>query len=215
MKQNQKNMKFIIGLVAALMITGSAFAQHGNSSEGHVNFGIKGGLNVYNVHNDNGVNYDAKLGFNIGLLGHIHIARQFAIQPEVLFSSQGAKYTNVNGSISRYNLNYINVPVMVQYMWDNGFRIEAGPQAGFMVSAKTETNDVTVNNSDNVKHIDLGVGVGLGYVHPATGLGIDARYNLGLSNINENSDVKSTNRGFQVGLFYIFGHDAKKAMEGK
>jgi hypothetical protein len=46
----------------------------------------------------------------------------------------------------------------------------------------------------------------VGYVHTASGFGVDARYNLGLSNINESDAVKSTNRGVQVGVFYLFKH---------
>jgi hypothetical protein len=54
--------------------------------------------------------------------------------------------------------------------------------------------------------IDLALSFGASYVFPATGWGIDARYNLGLSNINKNGTVNSTNRGFQLGIFYILGH---------
>jgi len=204
-------MKFLFVLLTAIMITGAASAQHGNAPEGHVSLGIKGGVNLYNIHNDNSATYDSKLGFNVGLLGHIHVASHFAIQPEINFSTQGAKY-DINNSIAKLNLNYINVPVLFQYMWDNGFRLQAGPQAGLLISAKSEINDNTVDIKNNFKSLDLGVSFGAGYIHPSTGIGIDARYNLGLSNINKNSDVKSTNRGFQLSLFYIFGHNSKKIL---
>ncbi len=181
-------MKFLIGLVTAILITGVASAQHGNTPAGHVNIGIKGGLNVYNIHNDNNTEYDSKTGFHFGLLGHIHGDRHLAIQPEIVYSTQGTK---------NYSLDYINVPVLFQYMFDNGFRLQAGPQVGFLISA---------DNKDNLNPIDIGISIGASYVHPPTGFGIDARYNLGLSNINKNSDVNSTNRGFQLGLFYIFSY---------
>ena len=54
--------------------------------------------------------------------------------------------------------------------------------------------------------VDFALGGGIGYVNPPTGFGVDARYNLGLSNINKNGSVKSTNRGFQLGVFYLFNH---------
>jgi len=114
----KKTMKFLIGLIAAIMITGVVSAQHGNVPAGHVTLGVKGGLNFYNIHNDNNTSYDQRIGFNIGLLGHIHRDSQWAIQPELLYSAQGAK---------NHNLDYINIPVLLQYMFDNGFRIQAGP----------------------------------------------------------------------------------------
>ncbi len=188
--------------LAAILIAGTVSAQS-------VNVGIKGGLNVYNINNDNGVsNYDTKPGFNLGVLGHIHLARQIALQPEVVFSTQGAKFKNQQGVDTKINLNYVNVPVLVQYMFDNGFRLQAGPQVGFLASAKRKTGSVEVNTKDNYKSIDFGLSAGVGYVHPPTGFGVDARYNLGLSDINDNNptNITSTNRGVQLGVFYLFNH---------
>lgn len=201
-------MKFLFLLLTAILITGAASAQNINSPKGHLNFGIKGGANFYNINNENNVTYDSKIGFNIGMLGHIHVAKHFALQPEIQYSTQGAKYTDDNGN-NTYKLNYVNVPVLLQYMWDNGFRLQAGPQVGILVSAKAENNGITGDIKNSFKPLDLAVSFGASYIHPSTGVGIDARYNLGLSNINEDSDLKSTNRGFQLSLFYIFGHRSK------
>jgi len=201
-------MKFLFLLMTAFLIASAVSAQNINSPKGHINFGVKGGMNLYNIHNDNAATYDPKIGLNLGVLGHIHVAKHFALQPEIQYSTQGAKYTNDFGD-NKINLNYINVAVLLQYMWDNGFRLQAGPQAGILVSAKSNNNDNKVDIKNNYKPLDLGASFGASYIHPSTGVGIDARYNLGLSNINENSDLKSTNRGFQLSLFYIFGHRSK------
>ena len=184
--------------LAAILIAGSASAQK-------VNIGIKGGLNVYNIKNESNGYYDPKTGFNLGLLGHIHLAKQWAFQPELVYSGQGAKYTN-NGVETKINLDYINIPLLVQYMFDNGFRLQAGPQVGILAGARSTTGNESVKIKDNLQSGDFAFSLGGGYVNPATGFGIDARYNIGLSNINENSATKSTNRGFQVGLFYLFNH---------
>lgn len=193
-------MKIHLILVTyALLIAGSVTAQH-------VNIGIKGGLNVYNVRESNNTDISSRAGYHLGLMGHLHLTDQFGMQPEVVFSTQGAKY-NMSGANSTLKLNYVNVPVMFQYMFNNGFRLQAGPQLGFLLNANSVANN---NNSTdfktNYKTIDFGVGLGVGYVNPATGFGVDARYNHGLSDISENSAVKATNRGFQFGIFYLFGH---------
>lgn len=187
----KKAMKFLIGLIAAIMITGGVSAQHANAPAGHITLGVKGGLNLYNIHNDNNTSFDQRTGFNFGLLGHIHHDSQWAIQPELLYSAQGAKNDN---------LDYLNIPVLIQYMFDNGFRIQAGPQVGFMVSS---------DNNNTYKPIDLALSAGVSYVVPSTGFGLDLRYNHGLTDISESSDVKSTNRGIQFGLFYLFGHNTR------
>jgi hypothetical protein len=188
----------LIAVMAAILITGTATAQH-------VNFGIKGGLNLYNIHNDNNVGLDNSAGLHLGLLAHIHMARQFALQPELVFSMQGANNNNGN-SDTEINLNYVNAPLLFQYMFDNGFRLQAGPQLGFLVNAKSKIGNTSIDTKDNFEGIDIGASVGMSYVSPPSGFGFDARYNIGLSNINENSSVNSNNRGLQLGVFYLFKH---------
>lgn len=193
-------MKSILSVAIATFLT------IGIISAQHVNIGIKGGLNIYNIYNDNGTTNDVKPGFNVGLLGHIHIARQWALQPEVVFSAQGAKYS-VGELDAKLNLNYINIPLLLQYMFDNGFRLEIGPQLGVLASATSiveNGDDTDIKSSFNT--LEYGVGFGMSYVKPSTGFGVDLRYNLGLSNINENDAIVSTNRGIQIGLFYLFDH---------
>jgi len=166
-------------------------------------FGVKAGLNVSDL-KVQGVNnaYDTKLGLHFGGLAHLHLSRQIAFQPEIQFSAQGGEINNTNNDLK---LNYINVPLMVQYMFDNGFRLEAGPQLGFMVNAEQE--GVAGDIGDRFKKVDLGLGIGLNYLS-YSGLGVGGRYNLGLSNINETTpDVM--NRVFQASVFYMFDHDHK------
>ncbi len=191
-------MKFYLSVAtAAILITGTANAQHAN-------IGIKAGLNLYTIKSDN-TDFSTKAGFHAGLIGHIHMTKQFALQPEIVYSAEGGKYKNA-GVETSIKLDYINVPVIFQYMFDNGFRLQAGPQVGFLINAKSEANKITTDIKDNLKSIDFALGAGVGYVDPSSGFGIDARYNVGLSNINDNSSVKSTNNGFQAGVFYLFKH---------
>jgi hypothetical protein len=171
----------------------------------HANIGIKGGLNVFTIHSNDNSSYDTRKGLNLGLLAHIHLTRQMAFQPELVYSGQGAKYT-IDNITTTLKLDYINVPLLLQYMFDNGFRIQAGPQIGFLASAKSESGNIKTDVKNSFKSVDFGFGFGIGYVHPPSGFGVDARYNLGLSNINENTNVKTTNNGFQLGVFYLFNH---------
>ncbi len=173
----------------------------GTLSAQHTNIGVKGGLNSYNIETDGNSDSDSKIGLNIGLLGHIHLNETYAFQPEIVYSMQGAKSGNTD-----IDLDYINVPLLGQYMFDNGFRIQAGPQIGFLLSADAENNNSSTDIKDDFNSVDLGLSFGASYVHPPTGFGVDARYNLGISDISDNSNVESTNRGIQVGVFYLFGH---------
>lgn len=168
--------------------------------------GLKAGLNVANFNLEEDEANDARLGLHAGLLAHIHLAPQWALQPEVVYSGQGTELGD-----NKFKLDYINVPLMIQYMFDNGFRLQAGPQLGFLLNAKIENNGSDFENTEDYKKTDVGIGAGVGYLS-YSGFGIDARYNFGLSNINDfDPSNKITNRVFQIGVFYMFDsqHKAK------
>jgi hypothetical protein len=174
-------------------------------SSQHINIGIKGGLHLYNVVNENNSGGDRLPGFHLGLIGHYHLNEQFALQPEVVFSAQGAKLSS-NGIESQLNLNYVNIPISLQYMFDNGFRFFAGPQLGILVGAKSFTNNTELDRSGDFSSTELGAVFGLSYINPNSNFGIDARYNYGLTDIKEDNTGPSYNRGLQLGLFYLFNH---------
>lgn len=161
-------------------------------------FGLKAGLNVSSVNRSPGTDYESRAGFHAGGLAHIHISQHFALQPEVVYSMQGGKFEDV-----KLKLNYINIPLLAQYMVDNGFRLQTGPQLGLLVSSKREEGNVEVNLKDNFSTVDFSWAFGMGYLFPS-GFGIDARYNLGINDIWEPDAAKLKNSVFQVGFFYQF-----------
>jgi len=188
-------MKKLFCLVTAtivLLLVGTAQETH---------FGIKAGVNVASVEVSNGADYDGKAGLHAGGLAHIHITRHFALQPEIVYSMQGGKVNDF-----KLKLNYINIPLLAQYMTLDGFRLQTGPQLGLLVSAKTETGNVEINRKDVYSSTDFSWVFGAGYLFPQ-GIGIDARYNLGISNIIDDNGAEAHNRVFQVGLFYQFMHN--------
>ncbi len=202
-------MKKIIVILTAFFLSSAVIAQTGAV------FGLKGGLNLANFNSDADEEAtDMKTGFHVGGLAHIHLNPQWAIQPELQFSTQGAETEiNIFGQNREFtfNLNYLNVPVMVQYMFNNGFRLEAGPYVGFLIGANLEDDEGNEDDTDDeYKKIDAGLGFGINYL-TTSGFGFGGRYNLGLSNINEERANKIQNRVFQISLFYMFdqAHKAK------
>ena len=172
-------------------------------------FGLKGGLNVSTLTDVPGLNWSNRIGLHAGALAHIHITPQIGIQPEVVYSGQGAKYT-INGEEHTLGLDYINIPVQLQYMFDNGFRIQTGPQLGLLINTKDKVNGQNSQffSSEDFKSTDVSWTFGLGYL-TYSGLGIDGRYNLGLTNINDAGTNSLKNNVFQVGLFYMLDNSHK------
>lgn len=167
-----------------------------------LSFGVKGGLTLSKLTNFD----DSKVRPSIFAGGFANIAfnESMSVQPELLYSGQGTKYELLTQTIT-YRFNYINVPVMFQYRIVPEFYLEAGPQAGFLVSAKTHAGKVTIDVGDATKGVDFGLGFGLGYQFPV-GVGVAARYMFGLTNTAENSNESYKNSVAQIGMFYTFKH---------
>ena len=187
----------------ALCVAGLAILFTGFAVKGQTNFGLKAGYNSSSVQISNSEDWESKSGFHAGGLAHIHVSEHFAVQPELVFSTQGGKIADGNS----LNLNYLNVPVLLQYMVNDGFRLQSGPQIGFLISAECEIGDVEINVDDVYDAVDFSWSFGAGYLF-SNGLGIDARYNLGLNNISDDDDFEAKNRVFQIGLFYQFRNNA-------
>jgi len=161
-------MKKIILAAIAVMAFGLTNAQQ-------TRFGIKGGLNLTTF--AGGDYWDAKslVGFQVGGFAEIKIIERLSIQPEVLFSTQGAKLDNFDIDSK---LNYINIPVLAKFYITKQFTVEAGPQLGFLVSAKNDGRDA----KDNFKSVDTGFNFGAGY-NFTDNVSVNLRYTVGLSNI--------------------------------
>jgi len=172
-----------------------------------VQLGLKGGVNIASLNVENGVDFNSRASFYAGGLAHIHISPHFAVQPEIYYSGQGGK----DGS-EKVKLGYLNIPVLAQYMAGNGFRLQTGPQLGILLSAedKDDADGITVDIKDNLKAVDFSWAFGASYKFPDCGLGIDARYNLGVSNISDGGPNAIQNRVLALGLFYQFMNNGRK-----
>ena len=190
-------MKKLIFTFFTLALTLTTFAQD-------IKFGIKGGASFTNQNgqiNLGIVNLDIDGDFvpnyHAGAMLHIGISDKFAIQPELLLSSQGTELKNnvvlstigdiANTNISDVQLNvqYLSVPVWLKVYPVEGFSLMAGPQLNFRLNSEEKlgaaglsTSIDALNNTYN--DVDFGLGFGAQYEFDF-GLTLGASYNLGLT----------------------------------
>lgn len=173
-----------------------------------------------------------KLGANVGIWAEHKLMPLLGVQMEVNFSMQGvnansAWSTNtLLGSASAntdytWSTNYITMPILAKAHFAN-LAAYVGPQIGFalgMTQKESSTNSLTpdkveVSESalENYNSVDFSLVMGAQY-KLTPNVGIDARYNLGLSNLfpavtSEDGEVLSEAWGkqsvIQVGVFYEF-----------
>ena len=196
-----------------------------SQAQKHASFGIKAGFNSSNFR---ATGLEAAVfktinSFHLGGLVQIPLTQQFYIQPELLYSEQGTQYQttydadDVGGIKDKWYLNYMNVPLLLQYRLKHGFGLETGPQVGFLLNAKRKDvyNDYSNYEQEITEQLN---DIDFSWVFNSTyqtkfGFGIYVRYNLGLSEINDGIFISSTslkNKVFQLGLFYVFNTGAIK-----
>lgn len=186
--------------LAFLALFGGMFI---NASAQEISYGAKGGLNIAKVNNTIFGDENTRASVYLGGFARIAVNENWSLQPELLYSGQGFKYDVPILGEYTVRLNYINIPVMVQYYFIPEFHLEAGPQLGFLVAAKNIHDKVTVDVKDQTKGVDFGLGFGFGYDFDF-GLGIGGRYNFGLTDVFE-QDESQKNSVAQIGVYYTFG----------
>ncbi len=170
-----------------------------------VKFGLKGGVNFASFSGKDVENVDSKTAFHVGVLAEIPLLDKFSLQPELLYSVQGIKENDDN---AEFKLNYLQLPLMGKYYVTDEFSLEAGPQVGFLLSAKAKVEGEGEGDiKDDMNKTDFGLNFGLGYTL-GNRLNVNARYNFGLSKIYNKdtflSDIKAYNSVIQVSVGYIF-----------
>jgi len=185
-------LKFVIAALFVVMGVQSSFAQ------AQVGLGIKAGLNFANVNATSpSATFGSRTGYHAGAFLKIKLTK-LAIQPEVLFSQQGTTVKTSAASVEQ-TLSYVNIPVMVKFYLVSGLYLEAGPQFGFLTSAIA----AGIDTKSFYNSADTSIGLGAGF--DIKKLNINARYNIGLSEINKTvsaSSPSAKNQVFQLSLGY-------------
>ena len=170
--------------------------------------GAKAGLNVASLGGDSyGLgSLGARTSFHLGALVEIPLSEKFAVQPEILYSSEGSDWSfgNVDSDIK---LDYIRVPVLAKYYIIEGLSAELGPSFGVLVSADDSGPG---DAKDRYKSFDAAIAVGASY-RLDMGVFFSLRYNKGLLNVREDYvddgyryTYKNQSNVFQVSAGYSF-----------
>jgi hypothetical protein len=149
-----------------------------------------------------GGNADSKIGLAAGAEAEYVLAKQFSLTGGLIYSMQGCKGSS-SGISSTTSLDYLNIPILANYYIIPGLAAKVGLQPAFNLRAKgkleyqgkTEESDI-----NGVKSLDFSIPFGLSY--EISDFVIDARYQLGLTDIMSGSSSK--NSVFMISVGYKF-----------
>jgi len=179
----------------------------------NVQFGAKAGVNFASINGDDTEEFDMRTSFHVGAVAEFLFSERFSLQPELIYSSQGAKMSD-EGFDFTIKLNYINLPIMAKYYVTEGLSLEVGPQFGLLLSAKAKSEFDGESEEEDIKDdlndFDFGINFGAGY-KLENGLSFTARYNYGFSNLADSGSEDIGDTNFNNGVIQLsVGFNFKK-----
>lgn len=185
--------------------------------EGKPSFGVKAGVNFSNLYVKEVSDEKVRIGFNVGVYANLPVgSKVFSIQPELAYTTRGSRTTYNNAIMGRgevkYNLNYLELPVMAVFTLGDYFNIHAGAYAAYLINSNISSDGDLGNYTHDLdesqfNRFDYGPVVGIGFKTGlwGGGLGGGVRYNYGLQRIADTQAAKlllgnSKNSALQIYL---------------
>lgn len=173
-----------------------------------VAFGLKAGVNLTTLDvEDPELTYNSRNGYHAGIFLRSRFDK-IAIQPELLLFTQRGEMESSGLGTAQESFTYLSVPLMLKFYPVAGFNIQVGPQFGFLLDGERRYDTVLGSGSQDItehyKNSDVSISVGGGYDFDF-GLSLDARYNLGVKDINDAADSEPVrSRIFLISMGWNF-----------
>ena len=214
----------LLAVVAVCSMTANAQIASGRStsffstekSENPISFGVRAGININHFGGD--IDFDAQVGFRVGVVADIPIFESLHFEPGLYFSTRPCERSEayLNGLNSyawtvKYSPSYLELPLLLSYRYNFnenwGIRVNFGPYVAYALGGKAkysntkgdfESGKLFSKYKDEygderegpLKRFDCGLVIGTGVTFK--NFLLEAGYQIGLTNFN-NED------GFYVG----------------
>ena len=173
-------IRSLVLALAVAVLAGSASAQN-------FNLGLEAGANFSNfVGSDpslSGAN-DSKLGFVGGGFLCLNFGTSFGIRPEILYEQKG---NAISGTTTTTEMDYVEIPILMKFSLGTPAinpAILVGPSFNWNTVATASGGSIS-----NVNSSDIGLVGGLELDFDK--FLISGRYELGLQNVTQNSNVQN------------------------
>lgn len=184
-------------LLAAILFVQAASAQF--------SFGVKGGANITKI-DGRSFKDEFRYGYHLGGFAEIGLGGKLSLQPEVLWnqiqSRVDSNFSNVYRNAINFSdnrsvrLNYLSIPLMLDYKLGDALSLQAGPQFGILLD---QNKNLLENGQEAFRTGDFSM---LGGAElKLSKLRFTGRYIVGLNNISDlDNQNKWKNQGWQLSV---------------
>lgn len=170
--------------------------------------GVKGGLNIAKTKNLN-ASPQERYSFHAGVNFQKAIRENFFIQPELLYSSKGHRFTsNFASSDGAVRFKYLSLPVLLGYRADDRLSILFGPEFNYLLRSTIFFKPAITVITREYPRFDAGFDLGAAYKITKS-ISAELRYYYGFNTLYYkdftgviHEEEKGANRTFQAGLTY-------------
>lgn len=184
-------------------------------SQAQFRVGLKAGGSLSNQHGNaaagtNLVSKDAFRGYQAGLVGDVQLFQNVYLQPQLLYTQKGAKYTTIaGGQDTKLTMRNVEMPVNVLYKVNVPFgRIVAGggPSISYGFGGKLEQNGQKTKlysgAMNDFKRIDVSANAVAGLEFD-NGLFTHVNYQMGLRDVSKIDGINTKSRSVSVSVGYL------------
>lgn len=181
-------------------------------------FGPRVGLNFADYTNSTG---KSRTGLYAGMFIDYNVSRRWGFESGAYYSQQGNRNNAESGYVTGgadfntgrtdHMFDYISVPLLAKFNIIGGFRIYAGAQVAYLMSAKRRINSPTISEiqkMSDINRIDISAVVGVGY-HFKFGLDVSGSYSLGFYDVLPETPKNNNTNIFRVAVGWRFDASRK------
>jgi hypothetical protein len=176
-----RETRFLFIIVFFILIRLTATSQMFN---GGIMAGVAGtqiaGDNYYGFH---------KAGIFVGGFVNLQISEHSAFQMELEYFQKGSREnpdSSNNYNQYLFRVNYIELPVLYQYLIGKRFKLEFGPSLGFLTSYYEESNYYEIKGGNRPASVTFQINAGL-YIYIFNSLTFNIRSNNSMLNIRSDN----------------------------
>lgn len=153
------------------------------AAQAQVNLGVKGGTTISKI-DGKSFKDEFRYGYHLGGFVELGFGGKLSLQPEILFNQFQTRadtaFRAVYQNVSLVKLNYLSVPVVLNYKLGNAISLQAGPQFGVLMN---KDNNVFEDGKQAFQNGDFSL---LGGVQlNVSKFLVSGRYVVGLKNLND------------------------------
>ena len=190
-----------LAIVMLMLISVAGYTQENDPHLPVFEFGPKLGVNINKI-DGQPFKQEFNYGYSAGVFAAVKIGKTWQLAPELVFNQYATRtdtaFKNIFdvNNVSHVKLNYLSLPVLLNYCPSKVFAFQFGPQFGVLLD---HSQSLVQNGKEAIKKGDLSLlgGIQLSILN----FKINGRYFIGLNDISDATNSnKWRNQGFQLSV---------------